>query len=210
MPPVDKMVVAARRMPVEAGRSREESGTEEASDAALIERYLAAGEEGAFVSLLERHLPRLRRLLFGLLAGNREDMQDVEQEILVALCRDLARFRFDSSFETYLYRFARNKGIDYLRRQARQRRIVDAVGARSLDAEETHAESARVQEDRAAVSEILTMLTEEERVIVSLRELEGMTIREIARQLGLPEGTVKSRLHRTRRKIAAMAGRYRE
>lgn len=207
MPFVVTTGVAPDRMPVEVGRSREDCGIQQSSDAVLIERFVSQGEERAFVALAERHLPRLRRLLFGLLGGNREDIQDVEQEILIALCGDLARFRFDSSFETYLYRFARNKAIDYIRRQARQRRIIEAVGARSLDAEETHAENVRIREERVEVGAILAKLTDEERLIVTLRELEGCALREIAKLLGLPEGTVKSRLHRIRKKIAATAGR---
>ena len=196
----------AGRMPAEITRSSEGSGIEQASDAALIERYVATGDERAFVALMERHLPRLRRLLFGLLGGNREDMKDVEQEILVALCNDLACFRFDSSFETYLYRFARNKAVDHIRRQVRQRRIVEAVGARSLSAEETHVESTRAQDSRDAVAEILAKLTEEERLIVTLRELEGLALGEIATILDVAVGTVKSRLHRARKKIAGLAG----
>lgn len=201
------MDAIAGRMPVGTIRSCQGGWTDQSSDAALIEQYVAGGDQRAFVVLMERHLRRLRRLLFGLLGGNREDMQDVEQEILIALCNDLSRFRFDSSFETYLYRFARNKAVDYIRRQARQRRIVEAVGARSLNAQEAHVESTRAQDDRVEVAEILARLTEDERLIVTLRELEGLSIQEIAPILGVAEGTVKSRLHRIRKKVAGLARR---
>lgn len=192
---------ATTRMPV-GTRSFEESPTEH--DDALVNRYVEAGDERAFVALMKRHLTRIRRVLYGLLNGNREDMQDVEQEILAGLFRDLKRFRFDARLETYLYRYARNKAIDHIRAQSRQRRLVEAVGERCPIPDETRAFDH--SENRATLSELLSRLTEEERLIVTLKELEGMRVREIAEVLGVAEGTVKSRLHRTRRKIAELAG----
>jgi len=187
-------------------RSFEEIPTEQTSDESLISRYLDEGDERAFISLMSRHLPRIRRLLFGVLNANRDDMQDVEQEILASLCRNLVRFRSASSFETYLYRFARNKAIDHIRKQVRQRRLVEAIGARSKSPEEVHAEQVRSRDGRAEIAFVMSRLSEEERTIVTMKDIEGVPIGEIAEALGLPEGTVKSRLHRTRRKISALIG----
>lgn len=180
--------------------------TGQVSDELLIRRYVCDGDEQAFVRLITRHRARIRRLLFGLLQGNRDDIQDVEQDVLMALCRDLCKFRYDSSFETYLYRFAHNRAIDYIRSQRKQRRIVEELGARSTTAGDTYAEHHLQRERKAAVAAILSHLSEEERLLITLKELEGLHIEEIARTMRLPVGTVKSRLHRTRRKIAKLAG----
>ncbi|HUX21826.1 MAG TPA: sigma-70 family RNA polymerase sigma factor [Spirochaetia bacterium] len=185
--------------------SLEKSAAESPTDEDLIRRYVEAGEQRAFVTLISRHLPRMRRMLFGLLNGNRDDMQDVEQEILIALCGRLDRFRFDSAFETFLYRFARNKAIDHIRRQARQRRIVEAVGE-AFSTSETGDDEWLVEiHGRDSVASILSRLSEEERLLITLKELEGLDIREIAKIMGVAVGTIKSRLHRTRGKIARLA-----
>ena len=73
------------------------------------------------MELVERHLPRVRRLLAALFNGSPEDMADAEQEILVGLWVGLDRFRFTASFRTWLYRYCRNKAIDLLRRLAVQK-----------------------------------------------------------------------------------------
>ena len=86
------------------------------------------------MELVERHLPRIRRLLAALLNGSAEDMADAEQEILVGLWVGLDRFRFASSFRTFLYRFCRNKAIDLLRREGRHRRRGEAAARAAVTA----------------------------------------------------------------------------
>lgn len=172
-------------------------------DEVLIRRFVETGESDTFVTLLTRHLPFLRKLLFGLLNGNREDMQDVEQEILAALWSQLPRFRFNCTFSTYLYRFARNKAVDHIRKAARHRRAVDAVGRQCPNEQEAHQDWVRRWEERDTVLGLLSRLSEDERVLVTLKELDGRSIAEIAEITGTAVGTVKSRLHRIRRKIAS-------
>lgn len=175
-------------------------------DEELVERYLSDGDERAFVVLMQRHAPRIRRLLYGLLNGNREDIQDVEQEIFVSLWLDLSSFRADSSITTYLFRFTRNKAVDFIRKQARQRRVAEAIGERCASPAEVHAERNRRLDGESAAASLLARLAPEERLLITLKELEGLQIREISELLSVAEGTVKSRLHRIRRKIAAMEG----
>lgn len=186
-------------------RSEAAAGTE-ACDEDLIRRYVENGEERSFVLLIRRHLPQLRRVLYGVLNGNREDMQDVEQEVLVALCRDLSRYRFGSAFSTYLYRFARNKAIDFLRKQARHKRLVEAEAER-LRLLPTETESAPLSDHRRELEAVLARLSPSERLLIVLKEVEGKKLAEIGRITGLPEGTIKSRLHRTRGKIIRMIER---
>ncbi|WP_455381346.1 RNA polymerase sigma factor, partial [Salinispira pacifica] len=95
---------------------------ERESDDQLVRLFLRGGGDRPFVELMERYLPKLRRLLFTLLPGDPEDREDVEQEILTSLYLDLHRFRFRSSFGTYFYRYSRNKAIDRIRKNLRERR----------------------------------------------------------------------------------------
>jgi RNA polymerase sigma-70 factor (ECF subfamily) len=145
----------------------------------------------------------VRRLLAALLNGSAEDMADAEQEILAGLWVGLDRFRFASSFSTFLYRFCRNKAIDLLRRESRHRRRARAAAAAALTGPVAHPADGLEREDRCReVAEALGRLGLEARLLVVMKDVEGMSIQDIAASLGLREGTVKSRLHRSREKLA--------
>ncbi len=170
-------------------------------DEELIRRFAASGDREAFRRLIERHSLSIRRILYGLFRGNREDMEDAEQEVIVALFRSLPRFGFRSSFPTFLYRLVRNRGIDLIRRRERERRSVRRLAA-AMAADPPHPEEVAVA--RFAGGEAMALLgslAAEQRVAVLLREIEGLSIEEIARVMGVAKGTVKSRLHRARRHI---------
>lgn len=170
-------------------------------DDELIRRFAGSGDRDAFALLLRRHTPAIRRVLFGLFAGNREDMEDAEQEVVVALFRSLPRFGFRSSFPTFLYRLVRNRGIDLIRRRERERRSLRRwAGQRPADPPHPE-EVAIAQVARGEAITLLGGLGPDQRVVVLLREVEGLSLEEIARILGVAVGTVKSRLHRARRSI---------
>ena len=99
----------------------------EVEDHILIRRFLDSGDPRTFQELVERHLPSIRRLLYTLFNGQREEMEDAEQEIILSLFQGLKDFRFRSSFRTWFYRLARNRGIDHLRRgRSRERTLARA------------------------------------------------------------------------------------
>jgi RNA polymerase sigma-70 factor (ECF subfamily) len=156
---------------------------------------------------VERHLPRIRRLLAALFNGSAEDMADAEQEILVGLWTGLDRFRFASSFRTYLYRFCRNKAIDLLRREQRHRRRVGAARAAAATAVPVDPRDGLEREERRIrVHQALGSLAVDDRVLVVMKDVEEMSIEDIAAATGLPGGTVKSRLHRARARLARCLG----
>ena len=98
------------------GTSLAEKPPAEEADFELVRRYLAGRDPRAFESLVRRHLPMLRRLLAGLMRGTREDLEDAEQEVLLAVAGGLAGFRFQSSLTTWLYSLARRRALDLLLR----------------------------------------------------------------------------------------------
>ena len=164
-------------------------------------------DRDAFVELVERHLPRVRRLLAALFNGSPEDMADAEQEILVGLWIGLDRFRFASSFRTYLYRFCRNKAIDLLRREGRHRRRVSAARrAAATAAPADPRDGLEREERRVRVGRALATLAAGDRMLVVMKDVEEMSIEDISAATGLPAGTVKSRLHRVREKLARRLG----
>lgn len=159
------------------------------------------------MELVERHLPRVRRLLAALFNGSAEDMADAEQEILVGLWVGLGRFRFASSFRTYLYRFCRNKAIDLLRREGRHRRRLEAArGAAATAAPADPRDGLEREERRVRVGRALATLAADERMLVVMKDVEEMSIEDISAAMSLPAGTVKSRLHRVREKLARRLG----
>ena len=181
------------------------------ADEELIRRFVSGGDSGAFEALVRRHALQIRRLLYGLFRGHREDMEDAEQEVILALFRSLARFRFQASFPTFLYRLTRNRAIDMIRRRERERRSLERLRRGRPPGETPHPEEVAVAEmARGEAMALLGGLRVEERAVVLLREVEGLSLEEIASTLRLPKGTVKSRLHRARgrieRALAASAG----
>ena len=89
----------------------------EADDEILIKRFTGSGDRLAFQVLVERHIGSLRKFLFTLFRGCREDIEDAEQEILMSLFMGLTNFKFRSSFKTYFYRLSKNRAIDILRKK---------------------------------------------------------------------------------------------
>ena len=150
--------------------------------------------EDAFVELVARHGPGLRALAFRLL-GNRDRMDDALQEAYVRAFRGLGRFRGESAPATWLYRIAYNVCIEELRRARRLRLVqLDEVDE-PADASSEIAETVAV---RAGLAEALAELAPEDRAAVLLVDAQGFDYRSAAEILGVPEGTIASRLNRAR------------
>jgi RNA polymerase sigma-70 factor (ECF subfamily) len=180
------------------------------TDETLVRLFVDKGDQQAFAELMDRHLPPIRRMLIGMLAGDREEARDVEQETLVALLTGLRMFRFGSSFRTYLYRVARNKAVDAVRRSRREERAMNMWRAErtqesSCDPEQSLLEQEERTQARSRAMALLARLSPNERVLVLLREVEDLSLADISRTLNTRLGTVKSRLSRIRTKIERMA-----
>ena len=175
------------------------------TDDELIRRFLREGDSRSFGLLVERHRSSVRRLLWVMLGGAREEIEDAEQEVLLALYRGLASFRFQSSFRTYLLSLARHRALDALRRLGRRRREEQTLRLLAPSAADPQE---RVQE-RLLAEQVLAgfrLLPVAERELLLLRDVEGLSMRELASTLGLPSGTAKSKLHRARIRLARILG----
>jgi RNA polymerase sigma-70 factor (ECF subfamily) len=175
-------------------------------DPILIRRFLRTGDPKAFQELVERHLPSIRRLLYTLFNGQREEMEDAEQEIILSLFRGLKDFQFRSSFRTYFFRLARNRGIDFLRRKRSRQRTLARVRLGVLNNEPVGPEQQvlRREESESLLGAFRT-LASKDRQLILMKDVDGFSIEEIADILDLPTGTVKSRLHRAREKLLRTA-----
>ena len=171
-------------------------------DSELVAQW-QAGDVRAFECLVRRHERRVFRLLYRML-GSREEAEDATQEAFLSLHRHGHRFRREARFSTFLYRVAANAALNRRRSLGRARARVEELGRRQMIDEEggsstpdpeSAAHGAQVQD---AVQRALLELPRDLRLAVVLFDIEGRPYKEIADVLGVPEGTVKSRIHRGR------------
>jgi RNA polymerase sigma-70 factor (ECF subfamily) len=166
-----------------------------ASDLALVERALR-GEAAAFGDLVAR-FQRLVASVAWRYGVPRDDVEDVVSEVFVKVYENLRRFRPDHPFATWLYRLAVNHVIDRGRRHAREHRRVD-MPAGLADPTPDPAVRAESSQDAHRVRQALAGLPAHYRDALFLVYVEGLRLDEVSRWLGVPLGTVKTRLMRGR------------
>lgn len=175
----------------------------------LVER-LKRQDEVAFNELVRLYQGRIFRLTFRML-GDRQEAEDLAQEVFITVFKAIGSFRGDSKLSTWLYRVATNhckNRIKYLGRRARgSKKEFDEVGDRDAIESASMSTSAQLprpdemvsgRETEGFIRRALAELPEDQRELVVLRDIENLTYEEIQRVTGLPAGTVKSRLHRAR------------
>ena len=168
---------------------------------ALIERA-RRGDRQAFDRLVERHLERTWRVVWGVLR-QREDTEDVVQEVFLAAWRGFGSYRGEARFSTWLHRIAVTRALNHLDRAAEKlRRASDPVEA-SDDARWADPAPSPLQELAASelaerLERCLQKMPGPWRAVVSLRDAEELSYEAIAAALGVALGTVRSRLARAR------------
>ncbi len=182
------------------------------SDADVIARA-RKGDHDAFRVLVERYQERAYRLALGVLRDE-EAARDVVQEGFLKVYRSLDRFEGRSSFYTWLYRVVMNLCLDAKRRDRSGRHAewdetapmeidpggADAVAELARERSSPFGQLERA-ELRSLVTDAIERLPDDARQTLVLREVEGLSYAEIAACLGVPKGTVMSRLHNARRRV---------
>jgi RNA polymerase sigma-70 factor, ECF subfamily len=175
-------------------------------------RRVQAGETEAFEVLVEKYKRKAFRLAYQVLRDQEESL-DVAQEAFVKAFRALPRFKGDSAFYTWLFRITMNLALDRKRQRATR---VRSMGTDDVPPEEWERTAVSTDPDPEAVAtgaerrekirEALDSLSEHHRAIIILSDIEGLQYREIAEVLGIPMGTVMSRLHHARKRLRAVLG----
>lgn len=184
----------------------------DARDRRLVRRA-RAGDGRAFEELIHLYQHRIFGLVLRMI-GNRQEAEDVAQEVFITVHRALASYRGEGRFYTWLYRIATNtckNRIKYLRGRNFHRSVpVDETpeaqaptgegGATASLQSQVAGPEATVEGSRleAAIQAELAELEPEHRLLIVLRDVQGMSYSDILRITGLQEGTLKSRLHRAR------------
>jgi RNA polymerase sigma-70 factor (ECF subfamily) len=161
------------------------------------------GNTAAFGELVSRYQDRLFNTVLRLV-DNAEDARDVVQEAFLHAYQSLPSFKGDSLFFTWLYRIAVNTAISMKRKQRHVLRIQPAGEEKNtidpLDPSERNRPGHAIEmaEEERKVHEALGKLSTEHRAVLVMKDMEGMKYEEMAEVLGVPVGTIRSRLHRAR------------
>ena len=174
-------------------------------------RRLRDRDERAFRELLESHRDRVFNITFRML-GNQAEAEDVAQEVFITVFKTIDTFREESKFSTWLYRVTVNhckNRIKYLSRRHEKSRDeldestnTDGVnGAIAAPPPRSPERALEAQQMEKLLQEAIAELDEDHRTVVVLRDVEDLSIEEICAITDLPDGTVKSRLHRARKAL---------
>lgn len=190
---------------------------EVALDKALVARF-KAGDEAAFEEMVSRYWDRIYAMVLQLLR-NSQDAEEVTQDAFIRAHRGLENFRGDSSFSTWLYQIATNLARNrywYWWRRKRDKSISfdqtvggesDTTLAEIFPADiETPQDVAVTNEFQERVSAAMELLNDKHREVLVLRNIKSLSYEEIAVELGISIGTVKSRIARARESLRDRLG----
>jgi len=177
-------------------------------DAELV-RKAQQGDVSAFEELVERYHGKIYGLTYNM-TSNREDAEDLTQEVFVKAFEALPRFKGKSSFYTWVYRIAVNKTINYRKKRNRKRTLsldqfdqeikTDDV-CHDLTAKGSPLRNISLSELQERLNEALQHLSEKHRTVVVMHDMQGIPHEEIAKVVGASVGTVRSRLFYARRQM---------
>lgn len=163
------------------------------SDEKLIKKALK-GNRGAWLKLVERHEKLLYNYLLRMIS-NREDARDMMQEVFLSVFRNLATFRGDCAFKSWMLKIAHHRCIEFYRRK---RHFVDLDSTEeSFDQEGEYCpqQHAQASQQGQLLVDAMARLPVNQRAVLELKFFQHQTFEEIAVQLGVSSNTVKSRLY---------------
>lgn len=152
------------------------------------------GDRQAFELLYRRWHPRLLRLA-GRLTGNPDEARDVMQDSALTIARDIHKLRDPALFSAWAYTIIRRRAADHIDRSVRARKIVSQMDPYRAEPD---------QEGALSLRQALSQIPEKDRLILTLFYVDGLTGSELAAALGIPLGTLKSRLFTARAKLKSI------
>jgi RNA polymerase sigma factor (sigma-70 family) len=174
-------------------------------DTQIIRKYLKNNDQELFKILVDRYKDRVFRLAVSILGTHlTEEAEQVTQDVFLQVYRQLPKFRMESSFSTWLYRIAYNRAID-CKKSTRFRlpHLDEGKLSKTLTTKNSDNPVAALMtaEQREIILDCLDQLPEVYSSVLNLHYWLGHSVEEIGAYLGVPEGTVKSYLHRARKKL---------
>jgi RNA polymerase sigma-70 factor (ECF subfamily) len=194
-----------------------QGASERSSEVDLI-RAAQRGDSGAFEQLVRSYDHNVLRMAFNLLHSE-EDARDIYQEVFLRVYRNLPKFRFDCSFNTWLYRIVANLCLDQLRKRKVRKEEASAFETASGEVDRFQfvpEQRADVDPQRqlmsaevnARIQKVLGQLTPRERVVFEMRHFQGLRLRAIGEALGVTEEAAKNCLFRATQKMRSALGDF--
>jgi len=186
---------------------------ESTAEGALVRRA-QTGDETAFREIVERYQSKVFSIIHGIVR-HRNDVEDIAQQVFAKVYLSLKNFDFRSSLITWIYKITVNECFDYLRK----RKVRKLVYESDLSEDEVRrVENSEPQSNRQTpvdvelagrdyVFKLLSKVSEEERMLLMMKEVEGYSVEELAAQTGMNENTIKVKLFRARQKLVRAAQR---
>lgn len=184
------------------------------SDEAALVRRVQARDEMAFREIVERYQTKVFSIIYGILR-NHNDAEDISQQVFAKVYFSIKNFDSRSSLLTWIYKITVNECYDYLRKK-RVRKLVYESDFSEDDAQRMEASEPAVDQaapvdkqlaQRDLVVKLLSKVSEEDRSLILLKEVEGHSVEELASMTGLNENTIKVKLFRARQKLVKAAHR---
>ncbi len=197
----------------EATRAKTKLDHRSTEEAALVRR-VQAQDEFAFREIVERYQAKVFSIIYGILR-NRNDAEDIAQQVFAKIYFSIKNFDFRSSLLTWIYKITVNECYDYLRKK-RVRKLVyesdfSAEDSLRMDNSEPATDHAPAVDRRLAqhdlVFKLLSKISEEDRSLILLKEVEGHSVEELSEMTGMNENTIKVKLFRARQKLVKAAQR---
>jgi RNA polymerase sigma-70 factor (ECF subfamily) len=177
----------------------------------LVEFELITRAQGGDAAAFNQVVTAYRRRILGTISrliGRPEDVEDVAQEVFVRLYFSLGQLRTPEVFEPWLYRLTVNACYDYLRKSRRRlefrmadlsdQQVMMADAAAGTRAQDDDSEKRRV---RDTVNNLLSSVSEEDRILLTLKEVEGLSLKELEKIYNVNENALKVRLFRARQRV---------
>ncbi len=159
----------------------------------------------AFNELYDKYSGMVASVAYSYL-GSADEVEDVIQETFLRVYKGIKRFKGDALLSTWIYKIAINVCKDMLNR--RKRKAVELMDSQEMldwmhynTAEERHLDDLRTEELKKVLSKALNMLSNEDRMLITLRDVDALSYEEIGKRVGKPVGTVKSRLFYARKRL---------
>ena len=197
----------------EATRAKAKLDHRQTDEAALVRR-IQAHDELAFREIVERYQAKVFSIIYGILR-NRNDAEDIAQQVFAKIYFSIKNFDFRSSLLTWIYKITVNECYDYLRKK-RVRKLV-------YESDFSNEDSARVETSGSATDQkpavdqrlaqrdlilkLLRKISDEDRSLILLKEVEGHSVEELSQMTGMNENTIKVKLFRARQKLVKAAQR---
>jgi RNA polymerase sigma-70 factor (ECF subfamily) len=193
-----------------AARSRVDY--ENTPEGSLVRRA-QAGDETAFREIVERYQSKVFSIIHGIVR-QRNDVEDIAQQVFAKVYLSIKNFDFRSSLITWIYKITVNECFDYLRKR-KVRKLVyesDLSEDEVRRVENTEPNNRQAPADASLASrdyvvKLLSRVSEEERMLLMMKEVEGFSVEELAEKTGMNENTIKVKLFRARQKLVKAAQR---